>query len=314
MKDRAQRRENVTANCNLILLLLSFLMLPLTFSPAHAATIQIGAEARAQNIGESVGQDYDLTTNLPVSDISRTWNYETQQASTQGYVRASLVNGNVFFHGEAYNSANYGIINGYWSDSYAENYASVGIVDTLFFSGTPGAVGKLSVTLKLEGTAYKTPSVLDNLGLGDINHAQLGIWAGVNTPYNHSGNPNVAAYVGISGRPNEATYTWNIHAGDSFSFLAELLLYSHLTGKSNYHENSMGSIDVGNTGFMTFALSPEFSFISDSALTYVSTDDGSSPTATPEPGTMLLMGIGAAGVAFMKRRRNAKASAKETVH
>jgi len=36
------------------------------------------------------------------------------------------------------------------------------------------------------------------------------------------------------------------------------------------------------------------------ALTY---DTDAQPTATPEPGTMLLMGIGAAGVAFMRRRQ-----------
>jgi len=32
-------------------------------------------------------------------------------------------------------------------------------------------------------------------------------------------------------------------------------------------------------------------------------DASTSPTATPEPGTMLLMGIGAVGVAFMRRRK-----------
>jgi hypothetical protein len=42
--------------------------------------------------------------------------------------------------------------------------------------------------------------------------------------------------------------------------------------------------------------------------TYVFTDINTTPSSTPEPGTMILMGLGAAGMAFMRRIKMKKAS------
>jgi len=72
------------------------------------------------------------------------------------------------------------------------------------------------------------------------------------------------------------------------------------------------------TSKATVMIDPVISIVGGASSDYqllISDGAGNMPTAaTPEPGTMILMGIGAAGVAFMQRRRNAKASVKETVH
>lgn len=153
-----------------------------------------------------------------------------------------------------------------------------------------------------------------------VYNEQLGMYInGVLSP-NGFGLDNHTSALG------QAFILGTVTAGDSLVFAINVitpslgLVYSDPALNTSYDTNgSLGHNHIYSTAYT--ATSPVFPGIPTGTYvafedlkfpnsdfnyfdeTYVFTNISTTPTATPEPGTMLLMGIGAVGAAFMRKRK-----------